>query len=125
MHLFAEARVVREEKVSHVILSLQIPPLLLLPFTILLPLPEIESLGYLAIGGFLLALGNTFLYYSFDSIPAHRSLIIKPLSTVMAALLGVTLLGDPWTTSLLIGGVLVITATVMVGFGEQKTRSSN
>lgn len=76
-------------------------------------------MGYVAIGGLLLAIGNGLLYYSFDRLPAHRRLIIKPLSTAMAALLGVILLGDPWTVPLLIGGLLVIVSTIIVGVNNK------
>jgi len=82
-----------------------------------------EALAALAGAGVMFAIGNAFIYKTFDQVPAHRTLLLKPLSTLTTASLAVLLLGQGLTVGLVVGGILIMASSLFVEQAQKKDQS--
>jgi drug/metabolite transporter (DMT)-like permease len=73
-----------------------------------------EALLALAFAGVMFAVGNSFIYKTFDEVPAHRTLLLKPLSALTTTVLAVSLLGQALTIGIVIGGIIIMLSGLFV-----------
>lgn len=74
---------------------------------------------YCALAGVLLALGNAVTLAAMRHTPAARTLLLKPLSALVSAGLGLLFLGDSVTLGLLAGGSLVLLSSWVIARGHR------
>lgn len=74
--------------------------------------------AWCAAAGLCLGLANMITFSEMKATPAARTVLLKPLSALVSACLGILFLSDTVTLSLIAGGVLVLLGTWVIRRGH-------
>lgn len=73
-----------------------------------------------AAAGIALGLANWITLGEMKTTPAARTMLLKPLSALISALLGILFLGDTVSLALIAGGLLVLVGVWVIGKGHRQ-----
>lgn len=96
---------------------------------VLLPLFQFDwhvrpsVLAWCAAAGLALGLANWITFSEMRVTPAARTLLLKPVSALVSALLGILFLGDVVTVALVCGGVLILGGAWVIRRGHLKEQA--
>lgn len=114
VNLFARSKQTENFKAAPATAAMMIwgcPVIFLQPATFELP---IQAILAIALAGVMFAVGNSFIYKTFNEVPAHRTLLLKPLSALTTTVLAVLLLDQALTIGIIIGGIIIMLSSLLV-----------
>lgn len=82
------------------------------------------QLAFCAAAGILLGVANLSTLVTMPEVPASRAALLKPLSALLSAALGILFLGDTVTVSMLLGAALIGLAAWVINRGHRREGES-
>lgn len=79
----------------------------------------LRAVAFLTLGGAALGIGNVLSKKAMREVPAARAMLLKPLSSIIGAALGIVFLAQSLSWNLIVGAVIVGAGVLIVNRGHK------